>query len=286
MRDFQTRTGQTGPLPPPEWAPPQYRAAIDNTRVDMRLTASGLGRDRQVTTRRPEHPVSGASLSFPDVTPTVPDNGVPPVPGFGLRLLKQLSPDMLRVNPLFRLASATAKAGGTILTPHKAITLSELQALGKKADKKAFFAVMLEGALASEKQYGIPASVILAQAALESGWGKSAIGGFNLFGIKGRGPAGSVQCLTKEEVRGRKVLVKASFAKFHTLAEGIAYHGKVFTNPAYAKAVETFGKTKDTNRFVRDIAGTYATDSNYASLIQSLIKQHGLEALCQAKGAH
>ena len=56
---------------------------------------------------------------------------------------------------------------------------------------------MINGAIGSEKKYGVPASVILAQIILESGGkypgnlSQMAYEIHNLFGIKGKGPAGS-----------------------------------------------------------------------------------------------
>jgi flagellum-specific peptidoglycan hydrolase FlgJ len=47
----------------------------------------------------------------------------------------------------------------------------------------AFIIKIKDGAIAAQKKYSILASLTIAQAILETGWGKSSIGN-NIFGIK------------------------------------------------------------------------------------------------------
>ena len=69
------------------------------------------------------------------------------------------------------------------------------------------------GAMATQREYGVPAAVTIAQAIDESGWGKSelAVEAHNLFGIKGTGPAGSVTMPTTEYEDGAWVTIDAAF---------------------------------------------------------------------------
>ena len=53
--------------------------------------------------------------------------------------------------------------------------------------------------------YNLPASVCIAQAALESGWGKYAIGNHNYFGRKWSGWGDYVELPTKEYINGQFV---------------------------------------------------------------------------------
>lgn len=69
-------------------------------------------------------------------------------------------------------------------------------------------------AVADEARTGVPAAVTTAQAALESDYGRGVpidlVDGrysYNLFGIKGEGPAGSVSVWTHEEINGKMVKV-------------------------------------------------------------------------------
>ena len=60
------------------------------------------------------------------------------------------------------------------------------------AAQQAFINQVARGAMATQLKYGVPASVTIAQAIDESGWGQSVLASndHNLFGIKGTGPAG------------------------------------------------------------------------------------------------
>jgi hypothetical protein len=131
-------------------------------------------------------------------------------------------------------------------------------------------------AKAAMAETGVPASVTVAQAILESGWGRHAIGrAKNLFGIKGRGPAGSVRATTREFVNGRWITQEANFAAYKTYAESIAEHARFFRrNRRYAEALR---HVDDADRFAREIhrAG-YATAPNYADALISLMRRHNL----------
>lgn len=155
------------------------------------------------------------------------------------------------------------------------VTPQQLAAWGAN-DKDAFFAALKPAAVEAERQYGVPWQVTLVQAALESGWGKSALGGYNIFGIKGTGPAGSVSVPTKEYVNGRYITITAKFAKYHDFHEAVVAHGKLFHNGYYDKAVNQFAKDHDPVAFARNIHGIYATDPSYASKLISLMQQYDL----------
>jgi len=123
---------------------------------------------------------------------------------------------------------------------------------------------------------GVPASVTVAQAILETGWGRHTIGGAkNLFGIKGRGPAGSVRAPTQELINGRRITVDANFAAYNSFEESITEHARFFQrNRRYAEALR---HGKDADRFAREIqrAG-YATAPNYADALIALMRRHNL----------
>ena len=131
-------------------------------------------------------------------------------------------------------------------------------------------------AQASEQETGIPASITIAQAALETGWGRSARRAQNnLFGIKGSGNAGSARLWTREYVRGRWVRVRASFAAYTSFRESVIAHGRLISErPTYARAMEV---VNDPRAFARALqrAG-YATDPGYASKLLSIVDARDL----------
>lgn len=123
---------------------------------------------------------------------------------------------------------------------------------------------------------GVPASVTVAQAIIETGWGKHTIGeAKNLFGIKGRGPAGSVRAPTREFINGKWVSVDADFAKYDSFEQSITEHARFFLrNRRYARALRI---KSDPDAFAREIhkAG-YATAPNYATKLIELMRQYNL----------
>lgn len=123
---------------------------------------------------------------------------------------------------------------------------------------------------------GVPASVTVAQAIVETGWGKHTIGSAkNLFGIKGKGPAGSVTVPTKEYVNGQWVTIQAAFAKYNSFEESITEHARFFLrNKRYAKALSV---KDDAEAFAREIhkAG-YATGPDYATMLIKVMRQNNL----------
>src|SRR3954453_3540816 len=141
--------------------------------------------------------------------------------------------------------------------------------------KDAFFAMAVGPAQASQRQTGVPASVTLAQAILESGWGDSHMGdAWNFFGIKAQGSEPSVVMHTREVVNGNDVFIDAKFRRFASMEECFCAHGEFLRdNARYAPAF----KTTDCESFARAVhAAGYATDPHYGDLLVQLIPQNNL----------
>ena len=155
------------------------------------------------------------------------------------------------------------------------VSPDQLKLVGQ-SNKEAFFAALRPGAEEAEKLYGVPAAVTLAQAALESGWGKSALGGYNIFGIKGTGPAGTTQKMTSEYIHGHYVRLKANFALYSSFNQAIMEHGKLFHNGYYNKAIAQYQQDHDPRAFARNIQGIYATSPTYANDLISIIDKYHL----------
>ena len=136
-------------------------------------------------------------------------------------------------------------------------------------------------AIQSQRQTGVPSSVTLAQALIESGRGKSGltVKALNFFGIKGTGPAGSVLMRTREvNHHGQSFFINAPFRKYHTAAESFADHGQFFIkNARYKNALAV---KNDAHAFAREIqkAG-YATDPHYAVVLIGIIDKFNLTRL-------
>lgn len=143
-----------------------------------------------------------------------------------------------------------------------------------------FIAAVGAAAQRSRKVTGVPASVTVAQAILESDWGRSRLArqGNNLFGIKalnGAGPAGVVNLATWEHVAGKDVVVQAPFKAYYTLDESIDDHGRFFIrNKRYADALAVANDAQAFARAIQDDG--YATDPSYASKLIRLMDRYDL----------
>lgn len=146
---------------------------------------------------------------------------------------------------------------------------------GGRLPPAQFLRLLGPAAQESSRRTGIPASVILAQAALETGWGRATIGDAkNLFGIKGTGPAGSITVPTQEYINGRYVTVQGTFRKYHTWSQSIDDHARVLQLPRYRNA---FNYKNNPDQFAREIAkGGYATSPTYANTLISLMRQYNM----------
>lgn len=122
---------------------------------------------------------------------------------------------------------------------------------------------------------GVLASLTIAQAILESNWGRSAPGNM-LFGIKaGSSWKGKTQLLwTHEFIGGVKKRVQATFRAYGSFYESLLDHGSLLTgNKRYKDVVGC----KDYKRACRAIqAAGYATDPMYADKLINLIERYGL----------
>jgi peptidoglycan hydrolase FlgJ len=147
-----------------------------------------------------------------------------------------------------------------------------------KADVQQAFINKLKGpAEQASRATGVPAHLILGQAALESGWGKREIrmpdgsSSHNLFGIKaGKGWNGKVaQVTTTEYHNGVASKQVQRFRAYDSYAESFHDYAKLLSNnPRYA-AVAGQGDAKAFAQGLQQ-AG-YATDPNYAVKLAGVI---------------
>lgn len=136
-------------------------------------------------------------------------------------------------------------------------------------------AAMLDAAEKTAAELLLPPEAIVAQAALETGWGKSAIG-HNIFGIKA-GPEwkGRVQMVTTREfVNGQYITIQAPFRDYGSYDESMDDHFtflKVNHNYAniFQHGVEN-EKLTPQEYFELLHEDGYATDPNYATSLMSM----------------
>ena len=129
---------------------------------------------------------------------------------------------------------------------------------------------IIAAACEAQRKWKIPASISLAQWALESGWGRHMPpGSNNPFGMKARPGDPFVTVRTREQDRdGHDYFIEAAFRKFGSIAEAFDAHGALLNKPVYARARAAL---PDPDRFADALTGVYATDPNYGTTLKYVI---------------
>lgn len=133
--------------------------------------------------------------------------------------------------------------------------------------KEEFIAAIYPTAVEVGKRTGVDPRIIVAQAALESGWGASAPNN-NYFGIKSHGKDGGATMATKEVVDGKVVTENASFRQYESPADSVRGYGEfLLENPRYKAMREATSLEQQILALGRS---GYATDPNYADKVYSI----------------
>lgn len=121
----------------------------------------------------------------------------------------------------------------------------------------------------TEKKYGVPASVTIAQYGVESGWGTSDLSqkANNYFGITG-----------KNHNTGKYIMMNGrSWASYGSMQESFDDHGRLLSTPLYSNAHKN---TTNAFQYVDAISEIYAPSSDgnsgYAALVKQVIKDNNL----------
>jgi peptidoglycan hydrolase FlgJ len=139
---------------------------------------------------------------------------------------------------------------------------------------------MTQHAEAASRATGVPAHLMLGQAALESGWGKREIKAAdgtpsnNLFGIKATGnwDGKVVEATTTEYINGIKQKRIEKFRAYDSYADSFKDFAKLMqNNPRYEKVMTSLHNVNGYAQAMQK-AG-YATDPHYASKLASVIQK-------------
>ncbi|RDS82097.1 flagellar assembly peptidoglycan hydrolase FlgJ [Dyella monticola] len=163
------------------------------------------------------------------------------------------------------------------------------------ADAETFVRELAPQASIVAKELGLSLRTVLAQAALETNWGKhmpqhaDGSSSFNLFGIKAGnswdGPRVNVP--TVEYEGGIAVRKQAQFRSYRSTADSLAdYADLISKDPRYAQAR---GRGDDVFGYARALTeGGYATDPEYAgkvaAIANSSVMRQALDALKKSAG--
>jgi len=145
---------------------------------------------------------------------------------------------------------------------------------------QAFRDTMARHAESASRASGIPASFMMGQAALESGWGRRQITGsdgtpsYNLFGIKATGgwQGKVVETVTTEYIDGKPQKRVEKFRAYDSYAESFQDFARLISNsPRYEKVMANLD---DVQRYAGAIQNAgYATDPAYADKLVSVVRR-------------
>ncbi|MCQ4321067.1 flagellar assembly peptidoglycan hydrolase FlgJ [Stutzerimonas stutzeri] len=169
------------------------------------------------------------------------------------------------------------------------LTINGVEATAPSAPSKTrfsspaeFIATMLPMAEKAAKRLGVEPRFLVAQAALETGWGRSIIkqkdgtNSHNLFGIKATGWGGaSATATTTEYVNGQATKEVAGFRAYDSFEHSFNDYVRLLeNNDRYKPAVQVASATGNSERFVNELqrAG-YATDPQYARKINQIARK-------------
>lgn len=138
--------------------------------------------------------------------------------------------------------------------------------------KEDFLARMTPVAREVAADLGISHKIVLAQAALESGWGKS-VKGNNFFGIKSHGKAGGADVVTHEVIDGERVKITDSFRQYDSPEDSIRGYGQFLKeNKRYKQFLQAGASGNETTQLSALQSSGYATDPEYGQKLAAIIK--------------
>ncbi|MBM6614265.1 glucosaminidase domain-containing protein, partial [Desemzia sp. RIT804] len=168
---------------------------------------------------------------------------------------------------------------------------STFSLMSASTDPQSFINAISDYAISVADEYGLYASVMIAQAGLESAWGSSILAyapNYNLFGIKGEYNGQSFSKYSKEysDENGWQ-FIKSDFKKYPTYKESFIDYAKKLKNgpdwdrkqgswsPNYYKGTWR-ENTKSYKDATQALVGKYATDPDYASKLNNIIETYNL----------
>jgi Mannosyl-glycoprotein endo-beta-N-acetylglucosaminidase/Putative peptidoglycan binding domain len=179
---------------------------------------------------------------------------------------------------LHRAFSASLSSAVALATIGAALLGNPLSAEAAPRLGDAFVSRIAPTAVASQGRTGVPASVTIAQAILESAWGASTLSSRynNYFGIKCTRTTPRSQCVdlpTTEYVNGRRVTVTEPFRRYASADESFTDHARLVST-GYRAALPYSGDAKRFLTVLQQLG--YASDPNYANAAYAIICSYDL----------
>lgn len=191
-----------------------------------------------------------------------------------------------RLKPIYRYALLGSIALVVLMLGflfYRQWQVQEEQKAFEAADQTSFVEIVGKTAQGLADRHDLYASVMVAQAILESDWGRSKLTkeANNLFGIKGAHNGQSYQIETAEDDgTGNLYMVMADFRKYPTYHASLQDNAELLAHGVSWDANFYAGTWKSRTKSYKDatayLQGRYATDTHYAEKLNALIEQYDL----------
>jgi flagellar protein FlgJ len=260
--------------------------------IEAKQQAAGSGdRAGEAAAAAPETQRSGAAVAAKPASA----EGLPLAPYWQGNGLRPLTANAISGRPRasgghvagIMQASDPGKAGFVVSTTDSAATYgwrtpiadNDPHDTGATAAQVQSFAQQLAPLLQQAgRQLGVSPRILLAQAALETGWGRSAVGN-NVFGIKASASwqGSQVTTMTHEVEAGQIVPRQAAFRAYPSLEAAVQdYVALIANSPRYKAAI---GAGEDATAYARGLAaGGYATDGEYGRKLEAIAASSSIPA--------
>jgi len=153
-------------------------------------------------------------------------------------------------------------------------------------NKANFIAELRDDVIDISKHYDLYASIMMAQAILESNYGNSTLAkkpNYNLFGIKGNYQNNSVSLLTIEYINENSFTMVSNFRKYPSYKESLNDYALlmkngIYNDPSYYKGLFKY-QSSNYEKALESLNGRYATDPNYINKLKNIIIENELTKL-------
>lgn len=197
----------------------------------------------------------------------------------------ELKNEAENIKPLFQLHKDTSVANSTVISKYeKAPPQPHKESIFNSPEE--FVKTLWTSAKTAAKAIGVDPKLLLAQAALETNWGKKILphgkenSSFNLFNIKAdhSWKNQTTTMDTLEQKDGVLSKVKSSFRSYESFVDSFKdYVQFLKQNGRYNDALK---KANDPHQFIHALQSAgYATDTNYADKIMKIFSSNNFKSL-------